>query len=171
MPSESCMIWPIRRPSATRPSSNVSTSRARLRSTGSPCLRTNCSAASRRARVSGSSRSSGSSVSSGSRSSWAMPESLGTQEPHGLAALLFADAVEHEPAVGGVGLVREPARPHPRALDEPLAAGLVVAAHPHLLRALDLDPDAGDREAALLPQHGLVARPLELRVHEHADRR
>ena len=59
MPSASCMTWPMRRISSRSASSKRSIGSARLRSTGSPYLRTSVSAASRRARVSGSSRRGG----------------------------------------------------------------------------------------------------------------
>src|SRR3954468_3113936 len=141
MPSESCMIWPIRRTSSTRPASKVSTSRARLRRTGSPCVRTNRSAASRRARVSGSSLSSCASDSSSRSSFCATTQILGArryrlgaaQDPHGLAALLLGDAVEHEHAVEVVELVLEHARLHSLRFHEALPPVGVVAAHAHVL--------------------------------------
>ena len=46
---------------------------------------------------------------------------------------------------------------------------MLVAAAPGPRRPRDLDPDARDREADLLGGLGLLARPLELRVHERLD--
>jgi hypothetical protein len=70
-----------------------------------------------------------------------------------------------------VELVLEHARLGHLRLDHDGLAVLVERAHPHAGRALDVDPDAGDREAALLGHLGLLARPLEHRVDERADRR
>ena len=59
----------------------------------------------------------------------------------------------------------------PGRLDSERRAGLVAGAHPHVDRPLDLDADAGEREAALLHRLELVAPALELRVDEHGERR
>ena len=87
MPSESCMSWPIRRISSRSASSKRSISSARLRSTGSPYLRTSLSAASRRARVSGSSRGAWSS-SATSTSTWSAAMACTLSAVRGPAGLI-----------------------------------------------------------------------------------
>ena len=70
-----------------------------------------------------------------------------------------------------VDLVLDHARLEPGGLDHDRRAVLVARAHAHVDRPLDLDADAGEREAALLHRLELVALVLELRVDEHAERR
>ena len=64
---------------------------------------------------------------------------------------------------------------HPRleagGLDRTLVALLVVGAHAHVDRAVDVELDARDGEAALLQLLALVALPIDLRVDERDHRR
>ena len=66
-------------------------------------------------------------------------------------------AVEDQDAVEVVDLVLDHARLEPGRLDDERRPVLVLRAHAHVDRALDLDADAGQRQAALLQRLDLVA--------------
>ena len=70
-----------------------------------------------------------------------------------------------------VDLVLDHARLEPGRLDHERRAVLVLGAHAHVDGPLDLDADAGQRQAALLQRLDLVAAPLDLGVDEDAERR
>ena len=80
--------------------------------------------------------------------------------PHGLLALIAARPVEDEDAVEVVDLVLDHARLEPGRLDRQRRAVLVAGAHAHVHGPLDLDPDAGQRQAALLERLQLVAATI-----------
>src|ERR687893_2079040 len=77
-------------------------------------------------------------------------------------ALVAGRALQDQHAVQVVHLVLDHARLEARGLDQALLALLVEGAHAHEHGAVHVDGHAGDREAALLAQLGLGARPLEL---------
>src|SRR5437763_7065873 len=93
------------------------------------------------------------------------------ERAHGFLALLLARAVEDQHAVEVVDLVLDHSCLEPGGLHAALGAVLVLRLHADIDRTLDVDGDAGDREAALLEALLVVARPLDLGVDERDERR
>src|SRR5437667_6392432 len=91
------------------------------------------------------------------------------QGPHRLLALVARGAVEDEHAVEVVDLVLDDARLEPAGLDLDRLAVLVARADADVDRALDVDDHAGQRQAPLLHDLGLLAAPLDDRVDERVD--
>src|SRR5206468_7046864 len=91
------------------------------------------------------------------------------QGPHRLLALVARGAVEDEHAVEMVDLVLDDARLEPAGLDLDRLAVLVARADADVDWALDIDDDAGQRQAALLHDLGLLAAPLDDRVDQRVD--
>src|SRR5688500_8657563 len=85
-------------------------------------------------------------------------------------ALQRPDEVDEQLAAQVVELVEQAAREQPLALDFELLAVDAEGADPGLHRALDLDEDVGEGEAALIGELGLLAGPDLLGVDE-GDRR
>ena len=88
------------------------------------------------------------------------------QRPQRALALLARGAVEDQHAVEVVDLVLEHARLEPEASISDRLAARVEAADPHVQRALDVDRDAGQAEAALLGGGHLLGEPLDLGVDD-----
>jgi hypothetical protein len=70
-----------------------------------------------------------------------------------------------------VDLVLDHPRLESRRLDLERLPGRVVGLHAYVQRALDVDDDARQAEAALLGGLDLLRGPLDLRVHEGGRRR
>jgi hypothetical protein len=88
----------------------------------------------------------------------------------GLAALVAARPLEDEHAVEVIHLVLDHAGLQARGLDQPVLALLVAGAHAHVHGTLHVDLDARDREAALLQDLAVVARPVDLGIGENDHR-
>src|SRR3954451_20183166 len=89
----------------------------------------------------------------------------------GSLALVAGGAIQDQHAVQVVHLVLDHAGLEAGRLHEAGLALLVPRTHAHVHRALHVDRDAGDRQAALVEDLPVGAVPLELRVREGDDRR
>src|SRR3954454_1695546 len=87
-----------------------------------------------------------------------------------LLALVARGAIQDEHAVEVVDLVLDDPCLEPRGLDLDRLARLVPGGDADVQGALDVDDDAGEREAALLHDLLCLAAPLDHRVDERVDR-
>ncbi len=88
------------------------------------------------------------------------------QRPQRALPLLALGSVEDQHPVQVVDLVLEHAGLEARGLDQERLTPHIAASHPRMQRALDLDRDSGQAEAALHGDRQLVGEPLQLRVHD-----
>ena len=87
-----------------------------------------------------------------------------------LFALVLRRPVEDQHAVEVIDLVLDDPCLEPGRFDGAIVAVLVLRTNTNVNGALDVDEDAGDREAALLGRLGVVTGPLDLGVDERHDR-
>src|SRR5215210_7381162 len=93
------------------------------------------------------------------------------QLPQRALALVARSALQDQHAVEVVHLVLDHARLEAGCLDQALLALLVERAHADVDWAVDIDGHAGDRQAALLAELLVAARPFEQRVRQYRQRR